>query len=303
MKLALFNGLPFHYEMYNYILDFCKEKGIQIDCYTNRHNDLGWLDYYSKTYDIVRWYNIMEFNPNNYDYIFLITDDDSNYNYFLNFASKTIVIEHSTSQRFTLTPHSFIQTRQFKLRSPPSDPNTWVMPLWNNRIYKKYDKLTVLSVGLSCRYAALEGIFSNFQDIDFILVDRNIDIHDTSCNNTEKNKNIKKYKALFAEKLIELASKAHYILFFMVKSLPDHHLHTILSASFPLGYSVGTPIITQKQLKDSLGFRGVIGIDEGSPIHLDKPTEQILNDIMIERQEFLERRDRIFTQMLFQKPT
>jgi len=286
MNLCIFNSLPQHHEMFAHVLDYCKENSLKIDIYTNKEKDYGWLDFYKKEYRVITWYPISFFNPEAYDYVFLLTDDDNGYDRFWNNTTRVIVTEHSSNRQLNLRSYCKHQTRHFKLRSPPSDPDTWILPLWNNILYEKYEKITVLSIGNATNFLNLQALFLNFSSINFILVDR-----DMNCENSLSN--VKKYKSLNASDLIEYAGRSHYILFWPTTSYSLQHKDLSMSGSFPLAYSVGTQLIVPESFIESLGLLGLLGISEG--VILDYPDSRCF---MEERLRLLERRNSIISKCL-----
>ena len=96
-KLAIFNSLPFHYEVFGYILNFAKENKIDTDIFTNDVNNLNWIDFYKSQFTNVSFKSYTQFNCDNegiYRYIFVTTDDDPRFN--SNWISdKVISINHT----------------------------------------------------------------------------------------------------------------------------------------------------------------------------------------------------------------
>jgi mannosyltransferase OCH1-like enzyme len=77
--IAIFNGCPFHFEMFGYILNYAKNNNIWVDIYTTTDNNLGWVDFYRSKFSNFKIINIDLFfniDKKQYKYIFLITDDD-----------------------------------------------------------------------------------------------------------------------------------------------------------------------------------------------------------------------------------
>lgn len=291
MKCCIFNSLPQHHEVFAYVLDYFAKRKIPIDIYTNKTNNYGWLEFYEKSFDIVAWFPISFFDPNAYDYVFLLTDDDFGYKPFWNDRTRVIVVEHNGKRQLDLKAYCKIQTRQFKLRVPPSDPATWVLPVWDNAPCKngKYDELTVLSIGNASNRINLRSLFQNFSDIQFILVDRHM-------NTQSSEPNVKRFNSLEASKLIEFAGKSHYIVFWPTSAFSEAHKDTSMSGSFPLAYSVGTPLIMPQAFIEPIGLDGVVGID-GS-IYLEKPSEELYSRFLVQRHTLLERRDSVFDRIL-----
>jgi len=288
MRFCIFNSLPQHHEMFAHVLDYFKERNLQLDVYTNKMNQYGWLDFYEKRFGVTAWFPISFFNPDAYDYVFLLTDDDKGYTPFWNDKTRVIVIEHDGKRKLDLRSYFTIQTRQFKLRNPPSDPNTWMLPVWNNIMHEKYEKLTVLSIGNASNRINLESLFTNFSDIDFILVDRHMDTRKTGGN-------ITRYNSLDATRLIEFATKAHYIIFWPTTAFSQEHMNNSMSGSFPLAFSVGTPLILPESFIEPLSLE-CIGISDSplKAICLEKPSEDLVASVLKQRCAFLGRRDQIY---------
>ena len=290
MKFCIFNSLPQHHEMFAYVLDYFKSSNKPIDVYTNKTNDYGWLKFYEKKFSVISWFPISFFNPDAYDYVFLLTDDDRGYQPFWNDKTRVIVVEHDGKRKLDYRSYFTIQTRQFKLRNPPSDPNTWVLPIWNNEFYEKFDKLTVLSIGNASNKINLPALFKNFSDIQFILVDRHMD-----TGALPAQPNVTRYNSLEASRLVEFAAKAHYIVFWPTTAFSQEHMHNSMSGSFPLAYSVGTHLLIPESFIEPLGLDGIVGI-EGS-IHLEKPDEALYSRFLVQRTDLLKRRDTLFNSL------
>jgi hypothetical protein len=278
--------------MFAYVLDYFKERAIQIDVYTNKTNNYGWLNFYEKKYGVIAWFPISFFNPDVYDYVFLLTDDDKGYAPFWNDKTRVIVVEHNGKRQLDLRSYFTIQTRHFKLRNPPSNPNTYILPVWNNHsiIPKKYERLTVLSIGNATNQINLESLFTNFSEIDFILVDRHMDIQANTGGN------ITRHNSLDASRLVEFAAMSHYIIFWPTTAFSMEHKYNSMSGSFPLAFSVATPLILPESFIEPLDLNGVIGIPD-SPlraISLEKPSETLVAAVLTQKQDLLKRRDRIF---------
>jgi hypothetical protein len=220
--------------------------------------------------------------------VFLLTDDDKGYAPFWNDKTRVIVTEHNANRQLNHRSYFTIQTRHFKLRNPPSDPNTWILPVWNNNLEEKYEKLTVLSIGNATNRINLPSLFSNFSDIQFILVDRHMDI-------SKKEENITRYNCLDATRLIEFAAKSHYVILWPTSAFSMEHKNNSMSGSFPLAFSVGTPLILPESFIEPLGLEA-IGIPDSplKPIRLEKPSDALVSAVLKQREDLLKRRDRIF---------
>lgn len=277
--------------MFAHVLDYCKQHAQDIDIYTNTLNDYGWLALYEETYSVPTWYPLSRFDPTQYDCVLLLTDNDSMYSPFWNATTHVIVIEHGAHRQLPLPAQVFLQTRHMKTRSPPSNPDTWMIPVWNNPPYEKYTPLTVACVGSGCTLGvrAIRALFSNCDDIRILLIDRN-------AADTGGFPNVESYSKLDAETMLEYVGKSTYIL---VAPLPNtFHKDHIVSASIPLGYSVGTPILLIQSWADSYDFPGIIRIPDTSPLELQHPTLEQLDTFQAERTALLARRDTVLTNAL-----
>ena len=81
MKLCIFNGHPYHYEMFGFIIDFCLKYNYTIDIYTENKNSMQWLEWYKHFFKNINIYNISNFDINNLNYngIFLTSSDDKKF--------------------------------------------------------------------------------------------------------------------------------------------------------------------------------------------------------------------------------
>ena len=92
MKIAIYNGLPCHYETIGHISEYCKLRGHELVVYSTVENSWGWFDYYGISPLSVEQYNHKEF-----DHVILLTDDD--WSFPLTPDEKIICIEHTSYQR------------------------------------------------------------------------------------------------------------------------------------------------------------------------------------------------------------
>lgn len=82
-KIAIFNSFPFHYEMFGFITNYAHSRDYSCDIFTNMHNNMGWLEHYSKMFPIVRYFSppslIGDGRIADYDLVFVTTDDDKGF--------------------------------------------------------------------------------------------------------------------------------------------------------------------------------------------------------------------------------
>ena len=97
MKIAIFNGFNFHYEMYGYIIHLCKCGNYNLTIYDNNNQEI--IDIYNKIFiNFSISYKHLSFFQDDkylYDAIILTTDNDHHFNKTdININKKTIIIEH-----------------------------------------------------------------------------------------------------------------------------------------------------------------------------------------------------------------
>ena len=92
MKVAVYNGLPCHYDTIGHISEYCTLRGHELVVYSKTEQSWGWFDYYGISPLPVEQYTHKEF-----DYVFLLTDDD--WSFPLTPDEKIICIEHTSYQR------------------------------------------------------------------------------------------------------------------------------------------------------------------------------------------------------------
>ena len=132
MRIAIYHGFTIiHYEMLGYLIEYFLKSKIEINIYADLSliNDLEWYEYYNKLFNIeMKWYKCNTFNPNNYDYIILLTDDDYSFKEEWINKEKLIIIDHSAYiRRANDNALARIGTRFFSNRPLCQ----WALPCYN----------------------------------------------------------------------------------------------------------------------------------------------------------------------------
>jgi FkbM family methyltransferase len=80
-KLGIFNGFPFHYEMFGFVLNYAQNNNYEVDIFTNKTNTLGWFEFYREKFNNFNINDISKFNGDTSEYatFFVTTDDDSKF--------------------------------------------------------------------------------------------------------------------------------------------------------------------------------------------------------------------------------
>jgi len=291
MRIAIINGHWYHYEMFGHILEYCKEKYIDVDIFSNTDNNMGWIDLYNQFFPTIKWYPVSSFIADKYPYTVLTSDNDKLYNPLWEYKTRVIVIEHLSTRVLNLPAYKTLQTRRFIKRTPPSSNTSWVSPLWTYAPMDKYQNLTVTCIGGTSpkKQSDLTQYFSNFSSIQFNIINR-------KATFAESLPNIKLYKGLNAVDMLTIAAKSHYIL--LLPMYNTNHKDLSMSASVPLSYTVGTPILMSQSFKDAYGYKGILSFSE-SPQELSFPSEKIMKDFIDGRKDLIQQRNTVFNSSFF----
>jgi hypothetical protein len=105
LSIAIFNGLPYHYEMFGYIIHWCQIHGYNCTIYTGNQSNHGWLAWYQKQYSFPIYKPIDQFVKNSHlhQIIFLTTADDKEFKSkwlpFYGLSQKVVRIPHNSTER------------------------------------------------------------------------------------------------------------------------------------------------------------------------------------------------------------
>lgn len=279
MNIAIFNGFPFHYEMFGYVIDYCKKNSIKLDIYTNQLNDIGWLKFY-ESYFNCNYIDYTKFQyENDYDKIILLTDDDRR---FLNKGShldKTICIDHF----FVLRNKSInihIGTRFYTAR-PSLD---WILPVYRLiNVEEKINNSTIVCIGVSIPNNFMN--FSYFDKYKFILIGRHI-----NKMHYEKYNNITCHSNLNTTDMIDLLKNSSYV---YISNKDPEHLDKKISAAIPLAMNCLCTLIMPKKMNDIYKFKSAITYED--KINLIEPNPELVNEDL---DDLLKHRDSIFDKYL-----
>lgn len=264
-KVAIFNSLPFHYEMFGYIIYFCKENNKELTIFTNFDNNIGWLDFYTsnfKKYNFnldYKHFSEFEKDKDQFDLIFVTTDDDPKFmSEWIN--SKCICIDHTIYNRSPKFVNK-LGTRAFI-----NSDIKWAIPCFPALNIE--DKINLNTN--ECINIAIIGCYRqyNYDIVNRLYNDKKIILHivgryaDIFNVNNISNKNIecKIYSNLNTGELFELFKICDYLLTDITINT-DHIIGISMSGSIPLAFSTLTPLIISKQNNALYKFKNVIEFD------------------------------------------
>ena len=145
--------------------------------------------------------------------------------------------------------------------------------------YTQYSNLNVELI--------LKKYINNFDDINFHLIARKIEIK-------EYSKNIFIYELCNTSLMIDILKKCDYV--FCFDTNIDQYINNKLSASIPLSFNFGCRLILPEKWKKSYLFKSAISYSENEKINLQK--NLIFDDIYNELDTFIYHRN-VIIEMLF----
>jgi len=270
-KIAIFNGFPFHYEMFGYIINYCKKYNYQLDIYSINTNEAKNFLFYKKLFGksfTIYSTDSFETQIENYDYIFLTTDDDMLFKdewinqYNLN--NKIICIDHDYRIRRPNIDMGFhLGTRPFALNH-----RKWALPCYPI-VYDVQEKMELINNSNNIINIVLlgGGQFYNLSRINRLSSESNVIIHCISrvvnlVNYKHKSENfeIKIYENIDTIQMMNIIKKANYILSDITYT--GHEFGGSMSGSIPIAFSTLTPLILSKHNNTFYKFKSVIEFDE-----------------------------------------
>jgi mannosyltransferase OCH1-like enzyme len=269
-KIAIFNGFPFHYEMFGYVIDYCVSKNIELDIYTETNNNMEWLKFYLLTFPTKSFTlkKLSTYEPiNQYSKILLLTDDDFVFkNSWIN--NKVVCIDHfNINRRPQINTH--IGVRYFTDR-PYLDYCTQVYRLIDIETKQRISNKNIVIIGNNARYFTKKhiNIIKNFEEYNFIFIDRNLD---TFLDESFKlYKNFKFYNSISTIDLIQILKESDYIFITDINEKEKDKL----SASIPLALNCLCTLIMPVKMNNYYKYKSVITYE--NEINIIEPTYNLV---------------------------
>jgi hypothetical protein len=294
MRVALFNGFPYHYEMFGFAIEYLQSRRIPFTIFTEVQGEMGWLALYQSRYGPLDIQHYRSYFSSACDVVFLLTDDDPRFALTGIQPPTVILFEHRA------TRESRPQFRhRFSLRPVEGrGPESWMLPVWSPAVTKqKTERVHVVVVGYNCPTTpeSIRPYIPNLADIQFTFITRRPDpaviIEDAWAPYAPRI-----LYGVSADQIVAAAAAADWLL---VIPKQDYQIRDAISAMVPIAYSVGTPLLMLPEHGETYPFKGIVGLDGSRP--LEHPTDAILASVAEERVRLLERRDRLLDVILFQR--
>lgn len=273
MHVAIFNGFLFHYEMFGYIIDFCRKMKYELTVYWGIGHDHGYGELYRRVFSDYpfeirparEFLGMTVHQRSMFDIVFLITDDDYEFDKSNEENNKrTICIEHSYKNRCPQLTNK-IATRPFAdkyLRD-------WALPCYS--ILKHSDKnlisldnrnqIHIAIIGsTTCNYntAVMNRIRYHDKMICFHVIGR--DVECSQFDGFENPERLNIYKNIDTLYMMRVIDRCQFILTDHV--LEDKYEKEQMSGSIPMAFSILVPLIISSQTNQYYKFENVIEFDK-----------------------------------------
>ena len=293
-NIAIFNSFLFHYEMFGYIIFYCYANKYNLTIYTEDNYDMGWFDFYrqsfgDKSYQFnFRHYTNFEndLQKNEYDLIFLTTDDDPNFEVRW-MTYKVICINHFYYCRRVDWFHC-IGTRPFA-----ENLINWAIPCIP--YFNSYNKISN-SDDKFIHVAIIGGGIKNNNSYDINIInrlksDKKIMLHIISrliicdLSNINSNIEVKKYENITTQQMYSLLLKCNYVLSDIDNVMNTHRSGHSMSGSVPIAFSTLTKLVISSQNNMFYRFVSVkeYDLNNNENIFLENTTEEMFKLIERER--------------------
>lgn len=286
MKIAIFQGFPnMHFEMIGYMIDFCRTYKHDFTIIAHEND---WKDFYEFLFGKLDWNSqIDDFQPDNYDCIIVLTDNDP---YFKEewHSDKCIRIDHAAGVTRRPTIRKSIAVRPSLI----NNEILWALPCYSmiTRELKiicvnEQPRVNIISIGINTpTEEQLKKLFSNFHDINFYIVAREIPEKYTEPN-------IFIYENASVNVMMNLICKCEYV-FCTLIHYRELYIDLCMNGSIPMAFSSGCTLIMPKELEKAYGFKSAVYYDDDTKMWVGKNNK--INEVFDERDELIERRNIIF---------
>jgi hypothetical protein len=296
-KIAVYNSLPCHYEMFGYIIFYCLVNNFTIEIFTEKFFNMDWLLFYKKIFQNynITYKNYSDFENyetrKNFDLIFITTDDDPGFKYeWMN--NKVICINHYYICR-RIDYYHCIGVRPFK-----KSQIKWGLPCFPvmDKSNKHFDPhiVHVCIIG----GGNLETNLYNINVINRLKSDKKIMIHAITRFVTHKmvdilkkkndNIDIKLYQHMSTESMFSLLVLSNYMLTDVTMN-NDHKAGYSMTGSVPLAFSSLSRLIISSHNNKMYKFYSALEFDAISEddIFLDSNTNDMMDLMISERSELI----------------
>jgi len=287
-EVLVYNGFPYHYEMFGFILDFCNVYGIEVTI-VNIKSDASWFKLYREKYNF-KYLNKLppSYELDDYLFVLVLTDDDLSFprSYI---TDNIVCINHTAlKNKRPLIKYSFL-TGPFKKNI------NYVLPIFEYidyetkiKILKKNNRPIISFIGSNSVPYNLSELskITNINKFDVYIINRKIH----KKMHSSKLPNMYLFENISAIKMFELLTKTNYIFYYPVNNKSSLQLdNKVISACVPLSFSMGCKLIIPKKMNCRFKFKSIITYDIYEQLFLNE--SPLLLDTFEERDQLIEIRD------------
>lgn len=264
MRVAIFNGFPFHYEVFGYIINWCKQQGYHLTLYTETKDSFGWFEWYTERFGTLHIQPINNFERacHNYHIIFLITDNDRKFsdrwvNLFDLQATVISIDHHRQDRRKNITKH--LAVRDF-----PHKPHAYPVYPIDVNLMTKVKSTSIFNQGIHIYLQAVPPECYNWDVLNKLQQDEQITFHVAGrVKHNMKLTRAKYYGILPTIKLLRLIARCHYVFYCM--SAQSKYYRDICSGTVPLAFNCGTPLLMTSDIAGQYNFHTSVIYPEYTP--------------------------------------
>jgi hypothetical protein len=290
MRIAIFNGFEFHYEMFGYLIDFFKnagDKGNEIHLYSEQKNNMDWFRYYlTKFPKTCKLFHYTTFSPSLYDIIIILTDCDPFWK--KQWASNRVLcIDHSSLNRRPEIPEiKHIATRYF----PSHASLSWCLPVMRMIDLEQKKKIVnprkMVCIGSHVKDKKISDLAKGSTDLEIVLIDRHLD-----PVSYQEIPNVTCIKQCSTIDMIEHLSTAMYV---YVSDVNVDHFENIMSSSIPLALNNLCSLIIPAQMNQYYNISSALTVENMKLVHTSQQIDLVHNDL----ENYLSRRNAVLSEKI-----
>ena len=324
MKLLIINYLHFHYEMYGYIIDFCKKYNHDLDILTDEINSLGILSWYKSFFQYPNLRFIKQIQTNAidilnekgdpYDYIIFTTDDDICSDIInsikditeTNIYNKSICIDHSFQLRNPFCYHRIGIRNYIKRNIDYAYPCYQVLDYFEKKrfllqsatinitVIARLDKIKDLNTDYHKMMKLDRNIIVNHI---YYLESENIEYYQQLIDNLKvsignRNNIFFHYNILYPD-LDNILKYTHYI---YIPNYTESCKYDKFSGAIQLAFNYGCKVIFPEEgYKDAYQLSSPIEYSSSHSLRLNNDAHM---DVFEERNKLIQDRDSLFNKIL-----
>ena len=299
-KICIYNSFPFHHEMFGFIFHYASLNELVVDVFTNRENDLGWLEYYKDKFgNNINILDVDEYDNNKcqkeYRLIFLTTDDDKKFKDEW-FSNKVIVLNHTSSMRRNIFNQN--SDNVFNIAKFNGSNLKYIIPCYpifdisDKNVSENEIVVTIIGFGdvVYGKYTKSTNILNRFKpkSTDYKIVINIIgrDVNKLDFGDCNQELIIRKYENLNTTEMINLLKNTNYVLINYNNNELKNDGHKC-AGSIQSSFSTLCKPIISRTTNNYFQFRNAVefDFDNDDDIILDNNVE--LSKIKRERNEYI----------------